>query len=254
MSHSNQISKHLGLHQTHQGQIHIDYLIVPETYPKDLFSASPHLIREDLDTYKTNLIPLIIRPVTTPEGDTGYEVVFGKEVVEFARELGINQLWASRIELKDEEVLTFQERFKSILQINSQDGSSHLQTSERSNLVNQDSQSFMTLFNEFQKSLNDQIKPIIDKLEKIAQELDELKRNVAELEQRVSKKTKFNSPVSINRCKKAQNLAKRVLGLKAEEAEKIIQQIQKGRKFKSADELKAIAPSGRWDEVSISFG
>ncbi|WP_460194968.1 hypothetical protein [Thermosynechococcus sp. FA-CM-4201] len=244
MSHSNQISKHLGLHPTHQGQIHIDYLTIPETYPKDLFSASPQLIREDLDKYKTNLIPLIIRPVTTPEGDTAYEVVFGKEVVEFARELGINQLWASRIELEDEEVLTFQERLKSILKVNS----------KRSNLVDGASQSFMKLFNEFQKSLNDQIKPIIDKLEKIAQELHEFKTNVAELEQRVSKKTKFNSPVSINRCKKAENLAKRVLGLKVEEAEKIIHQIQKGKKFKSADELKAIAPSGRWDEVSISFG
>ncbi|AXY67375.1 hypothetical protein D3A95_02050 [Thermosynechococcus sichuanensis E542] len=254
MSYSNQISKHLGLHQTHQGQIHIDYLIVPETYPKDLFSASPQLIREDLDKYKTNLIPVIIRPVTTPEGDTAYEVIFGKEVVEFARELGINQLWASRIELEDEEVLTFQERLKSILQINSQNGSSYLQTPEGSNLVNQDSQSFMTLFNEFQKSFNDQIKPIIDRLEKIAQELDEFKRNFAELKQGIPRKTKLNSPVSINRCKKAENLTKRVLGLKVEEAEKIIQQIQKGTKFKSADELKAIAPSGRWDEVSISFG
>lgn len=254
MSHSNQISKHLGLHQTHQGQIHIDYLIVPETYPKDLFSASPHLIREDLDKYKTNLIPLIIRPVTTPEGDTAYEVVFGKEVVEFARELGINQLWASRIELKDEEVLTFQERFKSILQINAQDSSSYLQTSERSNLVNQDSQSVTTLFNEFRKILNDQTQVIVCRLEKIAQELDEFKRELAELEQRVSRKTKFNSPVSINRCKKAENLAKRVLGLELKQAEKIIQEIKQGRKFKSVDELKAIAPSGRWDEVSISFG
>lgn len=254
MSYSNQISKHLGLHQTHQGQIHIDYLIVPETYPKDLFSASPQLIREDLDKYKTNLIPVIIRPVTTPEGDTAYEVIFGKEVVEFARELGINQLWASRIELEDEEVLVFQGRLKSILQINSQNSSSYLQTSERSNSVNQDSQSFMTLFNEFQKSLNDQIKTIIDRLEKITQELDEFKSNFAELKQGISRKTKLNPPVSINRCKKAENLAKRVLDLKVEEAEKIIQQIQKGTKFKSADELKAIAPSGRWDEVSISFG
>lgn len=254
MSYSNQISKHLGLHQTHQGQIHIDYLIVPETYPKDLFSASPQLIREDLEKYKTNLMPLIIRPVSTSEGDTAYEVVFGKEVVEFARELGINQLWASRIELEDEEVLSFQERLKSILQINSQDGSSHLQKPEKSNLVNQNYQLFMPLLNEFQKRLNEQMKPIIDKLEKIAQELDEFKRNLTELEQRVSKKTKFNSSVSINRCKKAENLAKRVLGLKPEEAEKIIHQIQKGRKFKSADELKKIAPSGRWDEVSISFG
>ncbi|WKT83605.1 MULTISPECIES: hypothetical protein [unclassified Thermosynechococcus] len=258
MSHSNRISKHLGLHQTHQGQIHIDYLTVPETYPKDLFSASPQLIREDLDKYKTNLIPLIIRPVTTPEGETAYEVVFGKEIVEFARELGIHQLWASRIELEDEEVLTFQERFKSILQINSKDDGSYSQKSERSNLVDQDSQSVMKLFSELQKSLNDQNKAIVNFLEKIFQELDNLKSKFSELQQHISKETKTNpnpqKSVRINSYKNAKNLAKSVPRLELKEAEKIIQEIKQGRKFKSIDELKTIAPSGRWDEVSISFG
>ncbi|MDR5640280.1 hypothetical protein RHJ63_12870 [Thermosynechococcus sp. JY1334] len=260
MSHSNRISKHLGLHQTHQGQIHIDYLTIPETYPKDLFSASPQLIREDLDKYKTNLIPLIIRPVTTPEGETAYEVVFGKEIVEFARELGIHQLWASRIELEDEEVLTFQERCKSILQINSKDDGSYSQKSERSNLVDQDSQSAMKLFSELQKSLNDQNKVIVNFLEKIFQELDDLKRKFSELQQDISKETKTNpnpqkqKSVRINSYKSAKNLAKSVPRLELKEAEKIIQEIKQGRKFKSIDELKAIALSGRWDEVSISFG
>ncbi|MDM7327685.1 MAG: hypothetical protein P3X23_011330 [Thermosynechococcus sp. Uc] len=250
MSHSNLISKHLRPHRANQGQIHIDYLKIPENYPEDLCSTSPHLIHEYLKQYKTNLTPLIIRPVTTLEGDTEYEVVFGKEVVEFARELGINQLWASRIELEDKEIPAFQERLKSILQTSSKDGNSYAQKSERDNLVNEDSQLVVKLLNELQKSLNEQIQSIVGQLQKINWELNELKRNLSELQQPV---TKSQQRVAINTYKNAENLTKRVPGLILEEAQVITQQNQQCKKFKSVDELKKIAPSGRWDEVSLLF-
>lgn len=256
MNNSNRISEYLSLRQMHQGQIHIDYLKIPNTYPKDLFCPSPQLIREDLEKYQTNLIPLIIRPVNTTEGDTEYEVIFGKEVVEFARELGIDQLWASRIELRDEEVRPFQERFKSIFQIHS---------SKRTEVGNQEIQSITLLLEHKFNQQNERIENLLQKTkESLLQEIKEIARNLEKLETNFTESQKTlqeikptkatkQSSIKINSYKNAENLKKRVPSLTLEEARKIIQQIKKGQKFTSVDELKAIAPSGQWHEVNLSL-
>lgn len=258
MSDLEKISKHLTPRPAFQGQIHVDSLRVPSSYPPDLLSSSPQLIREDLQRHRTNLIPLIIRPVE--EGE--YEVIFGKEIVEFARELGINHLFASRIELQDEDVLPFQKRLKSIFGMNQKASSSYSQMLLQSTFMDQIAQlvrilieeNKMTFKNQFDK-LENKLDEQNNSLQKISQELDELKKRLSlrELQQPISRQTMTEKPVSINRYRNPQNLTKRVPNLKNKEAEIIIQQIQEGRRFKSVDELKAIAPSSRWDELNIQF-
>ncbi|WP_298976078.1 hypothetical protein [uncultured Thermosynechococcus sp.] len=259
------ISKHLTPRPVFQGQIHVDSLRVPSSYPPDLLSSSPQLIREDLQRHRTNLVPLIIRPVE--EGE--YEVIFGKEIVEFARELGINHLFASRIELQDTDVPPFQERLKSIFRINQKADSSYSQTLQQSAPADQTPQivgvllETKNMFSKIENTLigfDNRLKKIENKLDeqnsspqRIIQELDELKRSLSELQQSIPKQKGTGDRILINRCTKPENLVKRVPNLTLEDAEKVIERIKQKRKFKSIDELEKIAPSGRWNEVSILF-
>ncbi|BAC08946.1 tll1394 [Thermosynechococcus vestitus BP-1] len=261
MSKSNRLSRYLGLSDVHQGQVHIDLLKVPDDYPQELLYVSPTLIREDLEKYQTNLIPLIIRSVTTPARDVEYEVVFGKEVVDFARELGIKQLWATRVELADDqEVSDFQERIKRLMQIHAQ---GHPSQQEGSYLQSPLSVSGFT------NILDRHLQPLKKQIESIHQEMAKQSQQVMHLSAQVKTLSNIlgSSPtgsqnrrtIRINSYRDAESLKKRVPGLTIDEAQVVIGRLERyrkhqgGRKFCSVDELKEIAPSGHWDSLSICF-
>ncbi|BCX12224.1 MAG: hypothetical protein KatS3mg067_1162 [Thermosynechococcus sp.] len=261
MSKSNRLSRYLGLYDVHQGQVHIDLLKVPADYPQELLYVSPTLIREDLEKYQTNLIPLIIRSVTTQAGDVEYEVVFGKEVVDFARELGIKQLWATRVDLADDqEVSDFQERIKMLMQINAQ---GHSSQQEGSYLQSPLSAS------EFAHILDRSLQPLKKQIDSIHQEMTVQSQQVMNLSEQIKTLSNIleSSPtrsqnrrnIRINSYRDAESLKKRVPGLTIDEAQVVIGRLERyrnhqgGRKFRSVDELKEIAPSGQWDALSICF-
>ncbi len=280
------IGQYLRIHRLSHGQLHIDSLKIPPNYPADLAAAAPALIREDLAEHGMNFTPLIVRPCSTPNGDTEYEVIFGKEVVEFAPELGIEQLWASILDLAEEEVPPFQERLKAIFQLKAapretaalevappppkadpvQPEAANVSQHSRSpsldlGLLLKDQSKILEKVITEQNSL----KTDIDKLTKTVSELMEIVRQLQQSLTATSRhqavhppqtrKTSRRSPQSetiwINRCSKPQNLKDRVPGLTLEEAKKIIAARNQGRRFYSVDELKEIAPSGQWDQPSL---
>ncbi|MEO0160311.1 MAG: hypothetical protein ABIL47_07550 [candidate division WOR-3 bacterium] len=102
----NKIEKHLKPKSTNHGIIHIDSLKQQENYPDYLLLPNPELVKNDLEENGINTFPLIIRPLEDADGE--YEVIYGKEIVDFAKKLGIKELRATKVNITEEEVEEYQ--------------------------------------------------------------------------------------------------------------------------------------------------
>lgn len=133
------ISKHLKINKSSFGVIHIDSLVEPEIYPKFLRLPNPELIKADLEQNGVNTTPIIIRPSEKEDGL--YEIVYGLETYRYAKELGIKQLRATKIDIPSEEVLNYQKQLAQNFSPNAKDLAGDVSTPKQSNLASPEAKS-----------------------------------------------------------------------------------------------------------------
>lgn len=101
------ISPHLRLKPTLHGLINVSQLRVSPLVPA--LSLSPvqrQRIQESLQQYESNLVSLIIRPIQDDNVDYDvYEVIYGEEIYQVAKDIDHRQLWAWAFQLDDQAAL-----------------------------------------------------------------------------------------------------------------------------------------------------
>lgn len=273
MDQSEHLQQYLKIQPTDHGQVHLDYLVLPTVYPDFLCSRSPEQIRQNLAGYGINLTPLIVRRISPETGETLYEVIFGKEVVEFARELGISKLWAWMVNVQDGEVPLAQQKLANLFQIGSPividtppeviDTPTSSKES-RSSVTSPVQPDLSTLHGDIKTGFQELLAQFKQQTEEIRALKDQAQRQQQYLQESVVKIVEkidgivlppppLRPKIHINKRRNVQSLVKDIPRLTKEEATKIINARKEGGKFTSVTELKQMAPSGQWDAVDVQF-
>jgi hypothetical protein len=98
------IGRNLGIRPINHGQIYTFQIALPDAEKKDLPLDQHNLIERSLLEHQSNLVSLIVRRTTAyNDEDIEYEVVYGSDWFQVAKDLNIEMLWAWVFDMTDEQ-------------------------------------------------------------------------------------------------------------------------------------------------------
>lgn len=101
------ISKNLGIKPINHGQVYTFQIAIPDSRKQSLSLEQRKTIEQSLLAHQSNLVSLIIRRTNAySDEDIEYELVYGADWLQIAKELDIEKVWAWVFDLTDEQVAT----------------------------------------------------------------------------------------------------------------------------------------------------
>lgn len=109
------IVNYLKIKPLNHGQIYTFQIAIPPSENVDISFERREYLKMSLTQQGTNLIPLIVRRTEAYSEEEEYELVYGADWCQAAKELDIEKLWVWVFDMTDEEVSTTKEEMQYLL-------------------------------------------------------------------------------------------------------------------------------------------
>jgi methyl-accepting chemotaxis protein len=188
------IRANLGIEAISHGQVYTFQIAIPKSEDLEIPLERRENLKRSLNQQGSNLIPLIVRRTEAYSEEQEYEVVYGADWWNVAKELDIEKLWVWVFDMTDEQAAAAKEEMQQLL------GSS-------------DSNPLLVQPPSEEIASN---KPIIQKLDKLSQQVEIINKKVETLTSKVEqvaasvKQLEESQSTQINNQDKLENLASKV--------------------------------------------
>ncbi|MEN9202333.1 MAG: ParB N-terminal domain-containing protein [Thermostichus sp. DG_1_6_bins_120] len=98
------IEQYLRIKPLNHGQVHISQIAIPDTLKACLGQDKVEAATQSIRKFGSNLYPIIVRRTNGYGEDKEYEVIFGEEWCEAAKQLELERIWVWVFDLSDDEV------------------------------------------------------------------------------------------------------------------------------------------------------
>jgi hypothetical protein len=109
------IRANLGIKPITHGQIYTFQIAIPDALKQDIAIEQQEAIADSLLQHGSNFFPIIVRPTEDYGEDEEYEVVYGADWCQVAKDRDIEKVWVWVFNLTDEQASATREELESLL-------------------------------------------------------------------------------------------------------------------------------------------